>query len=78
MCLYSTYYIYTHTKSVPGVYTRVLTQYILTYIAQVYMLCTVYSHMDTEHRYLYMCTGHTTYFYVNTIQLYEHMPTFAQ
>lgn len=59
MCLYSTYYIYTHRERVPGVYTHVLTQYILTYIAQVYMLCTVYSHTDREHRYLYMCTRDT-------------------
>lgn len=59
MCVYSTYYIYTHTERVPRVYTHVPTQYILTYIAQVYMLCTVYSHTNINHRYLYMCTIET-------------------
>lgn len=61
MCVYSTYYIYIHThiERVPGVYTHVLTQYILTYIAQVYMLCTVYSHTNIKHRYIYKCTIET-------------------
>jgi len=75
-CVYTalTTYIHTHTERVPRVYTHVLTQHILTYIAQVYMLCTVYSHTNIKHWY-FICVQyrHTKYFYVNTIQLYEHL-----
>lgn len=56
-----------HLLPVPGAHTRVLTRYILTYIAQVYMLCTVYSHTNRKHGHFYMCTTGTYYSYRNTI-----------